>query len=332
MDGSTPDPLSQAQNLWRGGQYGAATRQFALAAQSGQPAAIVALLRALLALAQWDEARRLVAYWRERLPGIAPLAGYQVLLQYSAGEHQLALAKAGQLSREDPFCRAVAWAMQALATDVKQVPPVPPLAAWDAAMDGMGLLLDQAQLSWQGFPAGVLEWAINAAPRGGLCVECGVYWGRSIRQLAGGRDTVHGFDSFAGLPEAWKPGEPAGAYSTGGRLPPVPQNVLLYRGWFDQTLPEFVAAQSAPLDLLHVDCDLYSSTVTVLEAFAPLIRKNTLLVFDDYLGFAGWREHEHRALADFCQQSGMQFRYAAAAILGREVAIQVTVAPRQGQS
>ena len=73
--------------------------------------------------------------------------------------------------------------------------------------------------------------------------------------------TWYGFDSFEGLPEAWTLGAKAGAFSIGGNLPPVRGNVRLTKGFFEQTLPGFVAQhRGETIALLHVDCDLYSST------------------------------------------------------------------------
>ena len=46
----------------------------------------------------------------------------------------------------------------------------------------------------------------------GLTLECGVYFGRSLRLIAARTPgPVHGFDSFEGLPEAWSASEGAGA-------------------------------------------------------------------------------------------------------------------------
>ncbi|MEM1090609.1 MAG: class I SAM-dependent methyltransferase [Pseudomonadota bacterium] len=323
MDDTLQALRQQGQDLWRSGRYGAATRSFAGAARYGQERDILALLRALLALGNLSEAAKLVAFWRQRSPDSGALAAYEVLLLWAAGRTVEARVAARRLDAS-PFCQAVAWAVDAAASPATRAAPSPASPPWSDAMDGMSHLLPQSDLAWLAFPSNVLNWALENAPTGGLCVECGVFWGRSIRLLAARRDQVHGFDSFAGLPEAWKDGEPEGAYSTGGRLPQVPANVLLYKGWFDQTLPAFVSDQVQPLDLLHVDCDLYSSTLTVLHAFAPLLREGTVIVFDDYMGFAGWRDHEHRALEEFSKSRGMTYAYRAAAMLGREVAITVT--------
>src|SRR5919107_6018636 len=104
----------------------------------------------------------------------------------------------------------------------------------------------------------VFDRALALVPRDGLVCEFGVFEGASTnylaRRLPGRR--LFGFDSFRGLPEAWRPDFGAGAFSTGGRLPRVESNVTLVEGWFEDTLPPFVAGHSGPVALLHIDCDL----------------------------------------------------------------------------
>jgi len=73
---------------------------------------------------------------------------------------------------------------------------------------------------------------------------------------------------------------PTGVLTTGGRTPEVPANVVLHAGWFDDTLPVFLAGTPGPVRFANIDCDLYSSTRSVLTALAGRIRPGTILVFD----------------------------------------------------
>jgi predicted O-methyltransferase YrrM len=176
-----------------------------------------------------------------------------------------------------------------------------------------------------GLPPRVLEQALVEAAEDGLTLECGVYFGRSLgiiaRHSAG---QVHGFDSFQGLPEAWSEQEGAGAYSTAGRLPAMPPNVTLHAGWFDETLPRFLEVNAGPIRLLHIDCDIYSSTRTVLDAVGDRLQPGSVIVFDDMLGYPGYEAHELRAFEEFVQKSGMRWELLAACLMGREVAIRIT--------
>lgn len=159
----------------------------------------------------------------------------------------------------------------------------------------------------------------------GIIVECGVYYGASLRYLATRCPdrTVHGFDSFQGLPEDWTRGNPAGSYSTGGILPEVPANVTLHPGWFADTLPVFLENEKQPIALLHIDCDLYSSTQTALQALSPLMRENTILVFDDFFGYPGYEQHEYKAFQEFTAAHRLTYEWLGFSVLGREAALRI---------
>jgi hypothetical protein len=157
----------------------------------------------------------------------------------------------------------------------------------------------------------LLKFALSRAPAEGLVVEFGVEKGSSLRHLAGlTARQVHGFDSFEGLPGDWSgTKEGAGAFSLRGRLPKVPANAKLHVGWFDKTLPAFLAADAAPCALVHVDCDIYISTVTIFEQLRTRIVPGTVIVFDEYFNYPGWRAHEYKAFQEFIASSGLAYRY-----------------------
>ena len=175
-----------------------------------------------------------------------------------------------------------------------------------------------------GLESTLLDRAMSAAPATGEVLEFGVYHGLSLRKLAKRVSTpIHGFDSFEGLPEDWRPGEPKGSYSTHGRVPTVPAQVQLHRGWFQDTLPTF-AAKAGKLRLVHVDCDLYSSTRTVLEGLRPLLQPGTVLLFDEFLGFEGFEQHEFRAWHEFAERHKVEYEYTAITLMAKQLALRVT--------
>lgn len=130
-----------------------------------------------------------------------------------------------------------------------------------------------------------------------VALEFGVGGGDSIRRLRANLPPfveVHGFDSFEGLPEDWRirVGDRAGAlvgpcaqgfFSTGAVVPNV-DDVVFHVGWFADTLPAYLADRDhrRPISLIHVDCDLYSSTRTVLRLLNPLVVAGTVIVFDEW--------------------------------------------------
>jgi Methyltransferase domain len=151
--------------------------------------------------------------------------------------------------------------------------------------------------------------AVLAAPEDGLFVEFGVWEGNWLRQMASVRDVrFYGFDSFEGLPEAWAD-VPAGSFDLGGRLPEVPDNVELVKGWFDATLPAFLADHPGPISFAHIDCDLYSSTKTVFDLAGSRFVEGSQIVLDDFLFQPGWEHEEHRAFCEFVEREGWSFEY-----------------------
>jgi len=157
----------------------------------------------------------------------------------------------------------------------------------------------------------LMKFAFGQAPREGLVVEFGVANGASLRHLAGLTSRrVHGFDSFGGLPEDWSgTREKTGAFTQRGKLPKVPANVTLHPGWFNETLPGFVAANPGPAAFIHVDCDIYSSTVTIFEALRERIGRGTVILFDEYFNYPGWRAHEYKAFQEFIASTGLAYEY-----------------------
>lgn len=172
--------------------------------------------------------------------------------------------------------------------------------------------------------ASLLRSAFARRDPAGLVMEFGVATGATANLLAGLTDsTIHGFDSFAGLPEDWRPGFPRGAFAH--EIPRLRPNVSLEIGTFEETLPQFVAMHGGSrAGFIHVDCDLYSSTRTVFEHCAPVIGPGTVIVFDEYFNYAGWRRHEHRAFQEFIAASGRTYEYTGVVPAGQQVAVLVT--------
>jgi Methyltransferase domain len=157
----------------------------------------------------------------------------------------------------------------------------------------------------------LLKFALSRAPQTGLVLEFGVEKGASLRHLASlTTRNVHGFDSFEGLPGDWGgTKEGAGAFSRKGKLPKVPANAKLHVGWFDQTLLRFLASETDRCALIHVDCDIYVSTVVIFEQLRDRIAPGTVIVFDEYFNYPGWRAHEYKAFQEFIARSGRSYRY-----------------------
>jgi hypothetical protein len=153
---------------------------------------------------------------------------------------------------------------------------------------------------------------LRAAQLAGAVAEFGVYKGQTLTVIARHYSdrTVHGFDSFVGLPEKWggtSKGE--GSFGVGGVPPELPvANVEFHVGFFDETVPKFAAAHEGPFAFVHLDADLYSSTKTVFDWLMSWFVEGTVIVFDEYFGYHGWQHHEHRAFMEFLERSALDYQ------------------------
>ena len=169
-------------------------------------------------------------------------------------------------------------------------------------------------------------YAMEKAPASGQFLEFGVKRGGSIRELARmTSNTIHGFDSFAGLPEDWG-GTPLrkGRFQIRRKLPRMPANVVLHSGWFEDSIPAFLEQQREAVAYMHVDCDIYSSTRTVFKYLADSIVPGTVIVFDEYFNYPNWQQHEYRAFHEFVAGHGIKYRYLGFISYEGIVAVQIT--------
>ncbi len=155
--------------------------------------------------------------------------------------------------------------------------------------------------------------ACRNAADSGLWLEFGVFKGYSVNYFAERTAArIYGFDSFRGLQEDWKGvGLTRGSFDLAGRLPRTRGNVSLLAGWFSDTLPGFLAADPAPVAMLHLDCDTYEATAYVLNQLRDRLTSRSIVIMDDYHGFWGYREGQFRAWAEFVAANGLTYRYAA---------------------
>jgi Macrocin-O-methyltransferase (TylF) len=144
-------------------------------------------------------------------------------------------------------------------------------------------------------------------------LEFGVYRGETFREWCALNRNPHsrffGFDSFEGLPEDWNPRQPKGAFDTGGRAPELDDaRAQFVVGLFQDSLPGFLRSYQAHDQLvLHIDCDLYSSTLYCLSSLDRVIGQGTVIIFDEFYDSL----HEYRALTDYCSAYMRAYRLIA---------------------
>ena len=144
-------------------------------------------------------------------------------------------------------------------------------------------------------------------------LEFGVYSGNTVTQLKNllkNEYEIFGFDSFEGLPEDWV-GTPLtiGFFNLNGQTPSI-DGVTFFKGWFVDTIPEYKKI-AKPIALLHIDCDLYSSTIDVLYGLKEFIVPGTVIVFDEwYYNFNDVeenRQHEQKAFYEWVKDFNINY-------------------------
>ena len=135
-------------------------------------------------------------------------------------------------------------------------------------------------------------------------MEFGVYKGSSfnwwLHHCDHPESRFFGFDTFEGLPENW-----GSTYNKGDMLADMPDisdaRGRFIKGLFQQSVPDFMPAYQQDMKsdrrkIIHLDADLFSSTLYVLTSIAPFIKKGDILMFDEF----NVPNHEFFAFRVFC--------------------------------
>lgn len=159
----------------------------------------------------------------------------------------------------------------------------------------------------------------------GLWLEFGVWVGTSINLIADimhylgkGDKTIYGFDSFEGLPEDWvdpitgkmQTEGKKGHFNLGGHLPQKKHdNIHFVKGWFENSLPQFLENKDEKLALLHIDSDLYSSAKTIFDNLENRITSGTVIMFDEFYNYDGYEAHEYKAFKEFADKNKISYEW-----------------------
>ena len=168
--------------------------------------------------------------------------------------------------------------------------------------------------------AETLRFASDSVTVDGFYIELGVYKARTINFISAlnPTKTIHGFDSFKGLPEDWEREDKAFPKTSfalkEGEIPDVNPNVVIHPGWFNRSLPVFCKkhlSSESIIAFLHIDCDLYSSTREAFEHLGPYLRSGSIVIFDELYNYPGALNHEFKAFEEFVDRTSFEVEYLA---------------------
>lgn len=156
------------------------------------------------------------------------------------------------------------------------------------------------------------QYALEVSHLDGDVAEVGVWKGGSAKWLCHlfPERKVYLFDTFTGMPapeaiDGHRQGDfgDTSLVSVRNYLRDCP-NAVIVPGVFPHTLPEL-----GPLVLVHVDCDLHSSTQAAINRLWPLLPSGGVMVFDDYKSYmcAGATQ----AIDDFAEREGVTLEGSA---------------------
>ncbi len=135
----------------------------------------------------------------------------------------------------------------------------------------------------------------------GICyLEFGVAGGHSFKwwvsRIKNKDSRFYGFDTFSGLPENWGSFK-KGDMSANDEFPDVNDDrCQFFKGIFQETVPGFLKDFKTDLrKVIHMDADIYSSTLFALTMIGPLLNKSDIIIFDEF----NVPMHEFKAFTEF---------------------------------
>jgi O-methyltransferase len=143
-------------------------------------------------------------------------------------------------------------------------------------------------------------------------MEFGVAKGQSfkwwVNNIKSTDSRFAGFDTFSGLPEDWgyfKKGD----MSANDAVPDLDdRRCQFYKGIFQETLPLFLKEFKSDLrKVIHMDADIYTSTLFALTMMGPYLNNDDILIFDEF----NVPMHEFKAFTEF-----LSFYYVKVKVIG----------------
>ena len=175
----------------------------------------------------------------------------------------------------------------------------------------------QDAIRFSGFSAAQEFWKFTQQEvilKNGLYIEVGVNVAMSTNFMASNipDQTLHGFDTFTGLPEQMSGHNLLkGTFDRKGILPKVRKNVVLHKGLVQQTLPLLLKKNDKQVSFLHLDCSLYSAYSDSLNLLKDRLVKGSVIIFGSYFDYPFWETHTYRAWREFVDQNNINYKFIA---------------------
>jgi len=154
-------------------------------------------------------------------------------------------------------------------------------------------------------------------------LEFGVFEGKSIMEWMKlntfKNSRFFGFDGFEGLSEDWTETKKKRHFDLGGKEPEINDSRVQYiKGLFQETLPLFLDCfEPKNRIVIHMDADLYSSTLFCLTKLDEILIKDTIIIFDEFSNL----NNEFRAFYDYTRSFYKKYSVINATKYWEQIAI-----------
>ena len=122
-----------------------------------------------------------------------------------------------------------------------------------------------------------------------------------VNQNRNPKSRFYGFDTFTGLREEWKNlvgHRPSSTWNCEGNVPEInDERIQFFKGLFQNTIDKFLKNYEPQKNIvIHNDSDLYTSSLYLLTRLHDIIKKDTIIIFDEFNNVMD----EFRALDNYC--------------------------------
>lgn len=161
----------------------------------------------------------------------------------------------------------------------------------------------------------------------GLVLEFGTWKGQTLDMISEfTKKDVYGFDTFEGVNTQWGEvdmnvfninGIPNKLiqldkntrYKTTGVKKDFNNNVHFIKGFFQDTVYDFLKDKNEKITFLHIDCDIYEGAKAIFDNCNKYIANDCIIVFDELVNYYGFEDGEYKAFYNWVKKNNIEYEW-----------------------